>query len=432
MPNGLYNLPTNLDLPYWISALGPTARLGSTELGQAETIGIAYLESGTSPYGESLRAFTDAEKANVLASLAAVSDASGLEFVFVDPAEASVRIAVSDYADAGSVYGRTWSNTSSPVITLAYDAVYDSADGLANNSYIYIHELMHAVGLNHLTLTSERVGTSLYGSWTSAWQDGLQLFDTAAMQYLYGVDPTQRAGNDTYDMGTLGAFSQDRTTRLNDPLIWDGAGKDTIDLSSAMGAAQASLTPGVMSRVGTTSDLITDAGTFSINYGTQIEKLIGTDYSDTLSGSTAKDKLIGGLGDDTLLGLEGNDKLAGAKGDDSLIGDAGKDKLIGGAGNDTLSGGAQKDKIVGGADDDMLSGGGGRDRFVFAANDGADTITDFRSGKDRIVIKSGAESIDDITFSDAVDAVTLSYAATSVTLEGVALSDLAESDFLFL
>ena len=74
MPNGLYNLPTNLDLPYWISALGPTARLGSTELGQTETIGVAYLESGTSPYGESLRAFTDAEKANVMASLVAVSE----------------------------------------------------------------------------------------------------------------------------------------------------------------------------------------------------------------------------------------------------------------------------------------------------------------------------------------------------------------------
>lgn len=433
MTTGLYDIPLDAQpdtLPYWLSALEPTMKLGSAILGQNETAKVAYLESGTNPYGESLRAFTEAEKATVEANLEAVADASGLSFVFVDQSEADVLIAVSDHPDPGGVYGRTWYE--SPVITLAYDAVYDSPEDLAANDYIYMHELLHAVGLSHLTLTSERAGTSIFGSWINAWQDALQIFDTAAMQYLYGVDQTQRAGNDTYDLGTIGAFSQDRTTRTNDPLIWDGAGKDTIDLSSATGAADASLTPGVLSRVGTTSDLITDAGTFSINFGTQIERLIGTDFDDTLSGSTAKDKLIGGLGQDTLSGLAGNDKLVGGSGHDSLIGDAGRDKLIGGGGDDTLVGGAQKDRLIGGAGDDVLTGGGGRDRFVFTSNAGDDRITEFKTGSDIIVIKSGAESFADLTLTETASGGTVAFGNTHIALDGVALSDLSVSDFLFL
>lgn len=433
MTTGLNFIPNDQqpdDLPYWLSALSPTMKLGSATPGQSETAGVAYLETGTNPYGEPLRAFTDAEKATVEANLAAVADASGLDFQFVDQSAADVLIAVSDYADPGGVYGRTWYE--SPVITLAYDAVYDSPEELARNGYIYMHELMHAVGLSHLTLTSERAGTSLYGSWVYAWQDALQIFDTAAMQYLYGVDRAQRAGNDTYDLGRIGAFSQDRTTRLNDPLIWDGAGKDTIDLSSAAAAANASLTPGVLSRVGTLSDLITDAGTFSINYGTRIERLIGTDYNDTLSGSVSKDKLVGGNGDDSLSGLLGNDRLVGNRGDDSLMGGEGRDKLIGGAGDDTLVGGAHKDKLTGGTGNDILSGGGGRDRFIFNANADADRITDFKIARDLIVIKSGAESIDDLTFTETATGSTLSFGNTQITLDGVTLADLAPSDFLFL
>ncbi len=433
MTTGLNDIPSNQqpdDLPYWLSALSPTMKLGSATPGQSETAGIAYLESGTNPYGESLRAFTDAEKATVEANLAAVADASGLNFQFVDQSVADVLIAVSDHTDPGGVYGRTWYET--PVITLAYDAVYDSPEGLAQNGYIYMQELMHAAGLSHLTLASERAGTSLFGSWHSAWQDALQIFDTAAMQYLYGVDTSQRAGNDTYDLGQIGAFSQDRTTRLNDPLIWDGAGKDTIDLSSATAAANASLTPGVLSRVGTTSDLITDAGTFSINYGTRIERLIGTDFNDTLSGSAAKDKLVGGNGDDSLSGLLGGDRLVGNRGNDSLMGNAGRDKLFGGAGNDTLVGGGQKDKLTGGGGDDILTGGGGRDRFIFNANAGADHITDFRTARDLVVIKSGAESFDDLIFSETATGSTLSFGNAQITLDGIALTDLTESDFLFL
>jgi Ca2+-binding RTX toxin-like protein len=62
------------------------------------------------------------------------------------------------------------------------------------------------------------------------------------------------------------------------------------------------------------------------------------------------------------------------------------DLLVGTAGVDTLTGTAGGDIIEGGAGSDTLSGGAGRDSFLFARGHGADRITDFQSGTDRLVL----------------------------------------------
>ena len=54
-----------------------------------------------------------------------------------------------------------------------------------------------------------------------------------------------------------------------------------------------------------------------------IENVIGTDYSDTLSGDGFDNVLEGGLGNDTLSGAAGNDVLDGGGGNDTLSGGAG-------------------------------------------------------------------------------------------------------------
>jgi len=75
----------------------------------------------------------------------------------------------------------------------------------------------------------------------------------------------------------------------------------------------------------------------------------------------------------------GADKLSGGGGNDTLSGLGADDTLIGGKGGDLLTGGEGKDR---------LTGGDGHDAFVFqeAGNANADTITDFATGIDKILL----------------------------------------------
>ena len=103
----------------------------------------------------------------------------------------------------------------------------------------------------------------------------------------------------------------------------------------------------------------------------------GTQFNDRLTAHDAGAQLLGGRGTDT---------LRGGAGDDNLSADGTTTGFNLGNGNDSISG-------RGG--NDFLTGGEGNDSFVFEVAPGAanaDTVADFVSGADRLLLDDAAHA----------------------------------------
>jgi Ca2+-binding RTX toxin-like protein len=116
---------------------------------------------------------------------------------------------------------------------------------------------------------------------------------------------------------------------------------------------------------------------------TDIEKVSGTPFNDTLFGEINDDtanELHGGLGNDYLSGLSGNDDLFGEQDNDTVFGGTGDDELTGSTGDDLLYGNSGKDTVTGNSGRDTMSGGSASD--YIKAKDGIRDIS-IKCGKGR-------------------------------------------------
>lgn len=100
----------------------------------------------------------------------------------------------------------------------------------------------------------------------------------------------------------------------------------------------------------------------------------------------------------------------------------------------TITGNAGKNRIDSGGGDDTMTGGGGKDIFVFAHFGGADTITDFTQGKDRIEV-SGFADIDnfrDLTLQQSGRDVVIELSLGDfLVIENAKVKHFDKGDFLF-
>jgi Ca2+-binding RTX toxin-like protein len=164
---------------------------------------------------------------------------------------------------------------------------------------------------------------------------------------------------ETGDDSLLGGDGQDRLYGGDSDDILDG-GADADLLSGGKGydtASYASASIGVLADIASPAS---NSGGAAGDSFSAIENLSGSAYDDVLRGNKA-----------------GN-VLDGQDGDDRLFGRLGADILRGGDGADWLDGGAWKD---------VLTGGSGADSFYFGAiAQAGDTITDFQSGVDHVVL----------------------------------------------
>lgn len=198
---------------------------------------------------------------------------------------------------------------------------------------------------------------SLYGG-----ADNDRLTDLLGANKLFG-----EAGNDTLT-GGVGADSLDGGDGDDtleggagaDTLV-GGLGVDTLTYANATAAVNVNLKAGTATGAEAAGDKPSG-----------IEKLIGSDFNDTLTGGTAAETIDGGNGNNTINGDAGADSLKGGSGLDTMNGGAGNDTLDGGSGNDSLRGGTEADSIDGSTGNDLLFGDAGAD--TLDGGSGADTM----------------------------------------------------------
>jgi Ca2+-binding RTX toxin-like protein len=187
-----------------------------------------------------------------------------------------------------------------------------------------------------------------------------------------------------------------------DTLMGD-AGLDTADYTASDGAIAIDLAVGTGSGGHAAGDTLSG-----------IERVLGSAFSDTLSGDAEANTLEGGAGDDTLAGRGGGDVLAGGVGTGDTLdyrtsaggvtidlggntasgGDADGDTISGfeavfgsTLAGDVLTGSGLVNRLAGGGGDDTLAGLGGAD--VLEGGDGFDTA-DYTGSTGAVTVDHGA------------------------------------------
>ncbi|MDP3651270.1 MAG: DUF4347 domain-containing protein [Rhodoferax sp.] len=442
-----------LALPYWIDALLPDQASGRflTLLGPSRTIGYTYPTAlpGYDTSAEDAYQFSGFNTAQkTFSKLALTYISSVLNLAFVE---------VSDPAAVSTIsFGNNAQNSS------AGYAFYPSSSFMGNDVFLdkntpgnlapvdgqyaaltLIHELGHSLGLEHPFPGSSDApyltGAEDSSQWTvMSYNDNSAQYhlaysplDIAALQYLYGVSSTAKAGNDTY---TLNASSAN--------FIWDGAGVDSMDASALAQAVTLYLEPGYWGHIGSKAATITAAGQVTVNFGTVIENLIGGAGDDFLYGSAGANSISGGFGADTLNPGSGADVVNAGAGNDTinLSADgvwtsgfaAANESLPGGAGTaqQVLLEGKNRfaDVLDGGEGADTLQLTEGSDAFflhdAYSLFNTSATLSSDARGMHSNARTTGIETLLAGAGDDIIDLTSLNYTLGGIRVEGGAGNDI--------
>lgn len=328
-------------------------------------------------FSDSYLAWSDAEKSAVRAALSQISAVANITFhetaesaaTLVEHRVTNEQLAAAiaaDYFDG--VKGWHYAPSDVAGTDDAARGYFDYSGLSANHAqWLTLHEMLHAVGLEHphsdwhgsglfpgVTVSSDPGAYGLNSNLTTVMSyraynnfagttDGPMAFDIAALQALYGAKE-QNGGADTYDVGRDGLAC-----------IWDSGGVDwfvangsaaaTIDLRAATLDVSA-LGGGVLSFSAGRS------GGLTIAHGVIIENARGGAGANTITGNEFSNTLLGGGSNDVLRGGGGNDRLNGQSGADTLVGQGGADTFVFIARTDSLPG--TRDRIVDFGTDDLI------------------------------------------------------------------------------
>ena len=316
-----------LVLPNWINALLPDEANGlyfKSLLGSAQTLYYAFpaiLPSYDTTKEDALgfTSFSSVQIAQVEKALTYIASLINVKFQKTTNAAALNTLSFANNQQNDSA-GYALSPGDAFVDSDLFFDINTTNAKFADGTYgalTLIHEIGHALGLKH-PFSTQQAGGGLAEppylataedktAWTvMSYTDNVAQYrlqysplDIAALQYMYGPNPSVRSGNDTYTV-----------SESSSNFIWDGAGSDTLDLSGAKQGGTFYLTPGYWGYFGNApASSITAAGQVTINFGTQLENLVGSNFADKLYGNELANVITGGAGNDTINGGAGTDTV---------------------------------------------------------------------------------------------------------------------------
>ena len=248
-------------------------------------------------------------------------------------------------------------------------------------------------------------------------------------------------GNDTLDAGAgvdkmAGGAGDDlyRVDSRSDLVLeYAGEGVDTVEASSTY-----TLTANVENLT------LLEGGDYAGGGNSLANVITGNSGSNTLSGGLGADTLAGGLGNDTYVLSDLLDTIIDSGGIDTirsaltitlqdgieraeLIG-LGDVSAIGNGADNTLIGNPGNNYLEGGAGVDALTGGAGGDGFYIAYNGSgknADTVTDFKTGEDLVMLDLASFGIN----PQALGIVSSGMVSTGSLVQGAGARALDANDY---
>jgi serralysin len=292
----------------------------SNGIGSPTTITYSFLKQAPSSGGEGgagFTAFSVAQQQTVRDLFYVLQNQTGLAFAEVAGDAGQIRLGVNQQSNTrGYSYipdefkgdaraGDVWIDQETAAVMTPGQEGY----------YVLLHELAHALGLQHPLTEADTSGATVLlntfssinntvmldvsaASVGSSWPTWFGSFDLQALRYLYGTR-AYASGNDTYTV-------KDATSNMT---IIDDGGMDTLDASTVSVSVSIDLRGGKSSSIGMDTDGTSKFNNVAIAAGSLIENVMGSPYDDVIIGN-AQNNLV------TFMG--GNDIVDGQGGVDTI------------------------------------------------------------------------------------------------------------------